>query len=265
MAITRCDLPAGRIAAFSSTALDRISPVDAELLLATAVDDAVLLGAFQRRSEIETDLPVFRRGSGGAAARLAPGSVFLSLSLARVDALVPCTPDKLLNRYVRPLLRALGAASYFGRDWIAVNRRPAALVAFGYAASSGRALFEAVLGVTTPFSLGQRPSFRGYEPVTLGRVDVDAIVDAYENAHERRELAIDPASADPIGDEPPWDATRETPIGLLGVARDASGRVVFGGEIMVAREAPARGSVSPDDVPFGFSPADVAELAALAP
>src|SRR5687768_9693945 len=99
----------------------------AELVIATPAEEAILLGAFQRSSEVDSfyqSLPLYRRGSGGAAARIGPGTVWLRLALKRPDALVDATAPRLMNRYVRPLLRALtkmGAhAHYFDRDWISV-------------------------------------------------------------------------------------------------------------------------------------------------
>jgi len=130
---------------------------DAELILATPRDEAILLGAFQRSTEVRTGQPLYRRGSGGAAVQLGPGSVWLRLALSRVDALVSCTPEKLINRYVRPLLRALSKcgppASHFGRDWISADHRPIAMVSFAHEARTGRASFESVIAVTTPFAV----------------------------------------------------------------------------------------------------------------
>jgi hypothetical protein len=273
----RADLSASEIAAFSQTALDRDLTADAELLVAAPRDEAVVLGAFQRKSEVTIDLPLVRRGSGGAAARVSPGGVWVALALRRVAALEPsCNVDNILNRHVRPLLRAIGAAHYFGRDWIAVAHRPVALVAFGYSQRTGHALFEALVGVTTPFALAPRASFRGKEPTTVGRLELEAIAGAYVAGHERRLLTNDVlatgdarAAAIPIDDDPPWTATRDEPIGLLGAGRDGKGRMRVGGEIMAGREGiadlesrlaegldPRRALNllgSPGAVPFGFS------------
>jgi hypothetical protein len=173
-----------------------------------------------------------------------------------------------LNRYVRALLRALGPSQYFGRDWISVAQRPAALVAFGYSTQTSQALFEAIIGVTTPFALAPRASFRGQEPVALGGIDLDAIVQAYARDHEHYELALPDVDAVPVEDDLPWAAIRDEPIGLLGAGRNTRGVMTVGGEIMAAREAipnleeklasggdPRRlGSLmSGRDMPFGFS------------
>src|SRR5690348_15410474 len=111
--------PAVELAARSRAGLDAGRDT---LLLGEARDEAVVLGTFQRPSEIATNDPIVARGSGGGAARVSPGTVWLQLALGRPDALVPCSAEKLINRYVRPLLKALThvssvPASYFGRDW----------------------------------------------------------------------------------------------------------------------------------------------------
>jgi lipoate-protein ligase A len=102
---------------------------EAELVVSVPRDEAIVLGSFQRGSEVSSDLPIVRRGSGGAACRVGPGSVWVQLFFSSLE--VP--PDKILNRLVRPLLRAMtktGAhAHYFGRDWVSVDHRPAAMVA----------------------------------------------------------------------------------------------------------------------------------------
>lgn len=231
---------------------------DALLAIGSPSDEAVVLGAFQRASELGegAGARALRRGSGGGAARVGPGTVWLQLSLARPDALVECTPDKLLNRYVRPLLRALTRAagvpvSYFGRDWISAAHRPVALVGLAHEATTNRALFEAVVAVSTPLSVGDRPSFLGKAPATLDEIAgralhpdrvVEAVVDAYRtsaSAHVDRSSEEAEAEAPSI-DEGAWSATREEAIGTIGAGRDASGRLRVGGELMASRDALAR-------------------------
>lgn len=237
------------------------SGADARLAIGSPSDEAVVLGAFQRSSELgdHADARALRRGSGGGAARVGPGTVWLQLSLARPDALVACTSDKLLNRYVRPLLRALtreaGApVSYFGRDWISAAHRPVGLVGLGHEAATNRALFEAIVAVSASLEVGDRPSLLGKAPTTLGAIAgraldprrvVDAVIDAY-----RTVATGDIAASSAVGDddacdarearEAAWAATREEAIGTIGAGRDASGRLRVGGELMVSRDALAR-------------------------
>ena len=251
-------VPAVELAAISRTALDRALMGAAELVVAVPSDEALLLGSMQRFSElsgasIDPSMRVARRGSGGAEARVGPGTVWMQLALSKPSALVACEPSSLLNRYVRPLLRALakvGAlARYFDRDWVSVSKCPIAAVSFGHDASTGRALVEAFVAVTTPFAVRERSSFLGKPARTLrsagvdpdvdtGRV-ADAILDAYTSAYGISELALDTASEmtmralakdhpsavteDPRSD-PPWQATRDEAIGLVAAGRDRHGR-----------------------------------------
>lgn len=232
------------------------APHAAALVLGAPSDEATVIGAFQRARDVSGQRPVLRRGSGGPAVLVGPGTVWLQLSLARPDALVAtATADKLLNRYVRPLLRALTRvtgvpASYFGRDWISAAHRPVALVAFAHEASTGASFFEAVVAVKRAFA-EPRPSFLGKAPATLeeiaGRaVELDvvesAIAEAYGAAAGEVERAEPPAlgEAATVAPEPAWSATREEAIGVVAAGRDAAGRVRVGGELMASGDAMAR-------------------------
>lgn len=260
------DVPATELARWSR-AWDRPAQAGAELIVATVSGEIVALGAFQRTSEVEprgrSGVSVVR-GSGGAAAAVDTGTVWMQLSLARPDALVACTADKLLNRYLRPLLRALTRVlgvpvSYFGRDWLSAARRPIALVAFAHEASSGRSFVEAIVSVRSSFALSRRSSFLGKEPATLEeivrrsidpRLVADAIADAYRDlTNDLRELAsfdlpTEPGRLPKLEERPaaspcewPWAATREEALGTIGAGRDAAGRIRVGGEWMVSRDA----------------------------
>lgn len=242
---------AARLAAISRGALDRALGHDAELLVAVPADEGDVIGAFERGRGDGS----LRRGSGGGPAHVGPGTVWVQLALARPDALVACDADKLLNRYVRPLLKALtksGAlAHYFGRDWVSVAHRPAALLAFAHDAGTGRAMVEAIVGVTTPFASGDRASFLGKAPTTIGEharatLDAskvaDAIVQSYLDAYGRtpKAIALPSGPEEEEHVEPPWTATREEAIGTIGAGRDRAGRLRVGGELMASRDAVKR-------------------------
>ncbi len=132
--------------------------VDAQLLVGSPIDEARIAGAFERT----TELGMRRRGSGGATVHVGPGTLWVTLRLARASALVPCEPARLLNRYVRPLLGALtkiGArAAYFDRDWIAVAHRPAGIVAFAHEAETGASTFRPFVAGAPPCAVAARPS-----------------------------------------------------------------------------------------------------------
>lgn len=272
------------VLAARSCAWNEIEGRDAELVAAAPSSGAVVLGAFQRATELgtmpatSTELPVVRRGSGGAAARVGPGCVWVQLALVRPDALVSCTADKLLNRYVRPLRRALTRvtghpANYFGRDWISAAHRPVALVGFAHDASSGRCLFEAILAVSAPFALSARPSFLGKEPATLEEIAgrsiedamvMEAVASSYrELASESREVAP-PALASMHRAvatlEPAWLAMRQEAIGTVASGPDAEGRLRVGGELMVSRDALARLEELVAALPVDASPEDVGRV-----
>jgi hypothetical protein len=224
---------------------------DARLVVGVAGDRATVLGAFER-----ADSPgAYRRGSGGGAALVEPGTVWVQLALKRCDVLVPCTADKLLNRYVRPLLRALTKVTgvpvnYFGRDWVSAAHRPVGLVGFAHDAGSGRCLFEAIVGVGAPPALAGRSSFLGKEPAALTDVAkgakkavtpeavAAAVVDAYAtiaSGLEQISAQVNPAETCSV--EPPWFATCEESIGLISAGPDARNRFRIGGVLMASRDA----------------------------
>jgi hypothetical protein len=248
---------AGELAAHSRAALDRPLRQPGELWTAIASDEALLVGAFQRASQMPTDIPLARRGSGGPEVRIGPGTIHVALALASPGALTACDEKRIVNRSVRPLLRALtkmgSPAHFFGRDWVSIRHRPAAWVGFAHDAKSRRTLFEAFVAVRTPFHLAERSSFLGRPAGTLesiagasiepGRL-VDAIVDAYVAAWdlEAHDLAVPeaPDESEDLRADPPWSATCEEAIGTLGAGDDARGVFRVGGDLLVSRDALAR-------------------------
>jgi hypothetical protein len=250
---------------------------DAVLVMALPSDEALVLGAFQRESEVRPALrlSLVRRGSGGGAVLVGPGTVWLQLALARSNVLFDATPDKLLNRYVRPLLRALGRvlgvpASYFGRDWISAAHRPVGLVGFAHEASTDKALFEAIVAVSTPFSVGERATFLGKSPATLDEVAgraldrervVEAVIAAYAGEGTTpvaAPRAAAPGTSAPV--DPPWAATRSEAIGTVAAGRDGSGRLRVGGELMASSDAIARLEALVAGLPLDASPDDVGRV-----
>ena len=179
----------------------------------------------------------------------------MALLLPRVDALVACDEARLVNRYVRPLLRALtkvgATAHFFGRDWVSVKHRPAAWIGFSHERATGRAVIEAFIARETPFDVDPRASYLQKEPGTLvsivGPVASEerlaaAITEAYAAASAR--LAVDggplptfPESLADLPPDPPWAATIEEPIGPLSAGPDAFGRFRIGGDLLVSRDA----------------------------
>ncbi len=263
------------LAAISRTALDRPLTHSAELIVAVPSDEGVVLGSLQRLSELDgiagassvgPSSLVVRRGTGGAECHVGPGTVWMQLALSSPSALVACEPDRLCNRYVRPLLRALtkvGAlAHYFDRDWVSASKAPVASVSFAHDTQTGRSLVEAFVAVDTPFALRDRPSFMGKTPRTLRALGLSceaprvgvAVVDAYRAAYGSDELAAFDASsilgalaglalrapADDPREDPPWAAVRAEAIGIVAAGRDRAGRMRVGGELMASRDALTR-------------------------
>ncbi len=250
-------LTAAQAMSLSRAALDAAFPCDARLTVAALTTKAVVLGDFQRLDQVvqDHDVPIVRRISGGPEARVGPGTLHVLLALAHPGALVACDPPRLTNRYVRPLLRALtrgGAlAHYFGRDWVSVRHRPIALVGFAHDSLHGRCVFEALVAVDHPLGAEKRGSFRGKEPGTLAQVvgrDFDLlalrerVLEAYTHDHrvERDPAPLLPLSVPEDGNEPPWEATTEDMVGIVGAGRDARGILRLGGDFFASRDAISR-------------------------
>jgi hypothetical protein len=276
------------IAAHSRAALDRPLAHAGELWTAVARDDGLLLGAFQRASSTPEAGTRWRRGSGGPAVRLGPGTVHVALALAHPGALTACDEKRIVNRSVRPLLRALtrvgATAHFFGRDWVSVLHRPAAWVGFAHDSGTRRTLFEAFVAVRAPFHVADRPSFLGKSPGTLDAIVgkpiepqrlLDAIVEAYVAAWAVLPVETAPAEAPdrqhaddlaPGGresaDETPWAANVEEAIGTLGAGPDAGGVFRVGGDLLVSRDALARLEARSPQVPDDALGALVDELLA---
>jgi hypothetical protein len=259
---------AREIAGYSRTALDRPLVCPAELRVSVLRDEALLLGAFQRAAGIPESTPTFlRRASGGPDVLVGEATVHVALALAHPGALAASDEKRIVNRSVRPLLRALtkslgreGMAHFFGRDWVSVGHRPAAWVGFAHDATTRRTLFEAVVAVRAPFARTQRASFLGKAHGTLESIigrSVDpaslaaAIIDAYADGAEAIPLddtgapTASPSALDSLGGDdpradPPWAATCEEAIGTLGAGPDASGRFRVGGDLLVSRDALGR-------------------------
>jgi lipoate-protein ligase A len=221
----------------------------AELRVGWGLERGIILGAFQRVGDAPPGAPVARRATGGAAVGVGEGTLHVVLGLSSPSALMPCDEDKILNRHVRPLLRALtrsGAlAHYFGRDWLSVGHRPVAYVAFAHLRATGRTVVEAFVAVSTPFAIEERASYMGKAPGTLdelrgAKMDRAKLERAVRAAFGDTLTPIaGPLSIAPVDPpaEPPWEATVDEAIGPLRAGRDAKGAVRLGGELMASADA----------------------------
>lgn len=254
------------------------------VVAADLAGDARVLGAYQRREDaLVTKAPVLRRATGGPAVVAGEGVMYLALALSDASALMACPRDRVLNRNVRPFLAALrrfhGAAHYFGREWISLDKRPAGLVAWTRQ-PSGAVLLEAFLGVGRTFAVPDgelahppgAPRMLGKAPITL-REALSPLPSARELAlalaeacasmtpHELEERAIEEQSGVTVGRHLPllaerlerathhpgmrWSRAREVPIGLVraGLAIDARGVVeaaALTGDFFQDADAPER-------------------------
>ncbi|HEY8073877.1 MAG TPA: hypothetical protein VIF62_07205 [Labilithrix sp.] len=250
LVVYRLDAVPAADLAFASrrVALDGPITADAELVVAVPRDEAIVLGAFQRACDVaDRDAPLVRRGSGGAAARVGPGSVWIQLAMK--DARI--APEKILNRLVRPLLRGMtkagATARYFGRDWVSVDHRPAALVAFAHDSRSDALVFEAIVAAKTSFAVGARASFMGKEPLAVGktpRAIADAVAAEYAALGDpvvpTSGFRLAPAPDAGVADDPPWTATHDEAMGPIHAGRDREGTLRLGGELIASHDAVAR-------------------------
>jgi hypothetical protein len=213
-------------------------------------EEMILLGAFQRSGDVTSTLALRRRRSGGTAVRIGPGMVWFQEPFTGIE------PGKILNRTVRPLLAWLSKKTsrpvrYLARDWIAIDGRPVGIVAFAYESKTDRGLFEAFVSARSLVTMGARPSYRGKEPMTLD-VDPEKLVE---------ERVVFESSA--VDDDPPWEATAEDAIGLVGAGRDRRGVMRAGGEWMGSTDVDHAAGES-DPALFGTSSATLADVIARA-
>jgi len=204
--------------------------------LAWCTEDAVLLGAFQRACDGPP--AAITRGTGGCAVRVGKGTLHLLVAIPKLEH----DESVILNRHVRPLLRAI-RARYFGRDWIDVDHHPVAHVGFAHERATGRTVFEAFIAVRTPFALGTPPSYMGKSPTTLealrGPIDDEALVAAIIAAYgyELRAPSSEEISQLEARSSKPWSLCIDEAIGSVCAGRDEDGRVRVGGEFMSSFDA----------------------------
>ncbi len=279
--------------------LARTEEVGQAFIVASVVrGPAVLLGAGQRAGRV-LDLeacaaaatPVYRRLTSGTAAYVGEQGIVWTLALPHVSALVPdATPRTLLNRNVRGFLRGLSRAGgapahYFGREWISVRKRPAALLGFEMS-PSGAVVIEVIAGIDASIGVPEalataderaQDRWLGKVPAGLGELmpgDALAIARAVMETvgmGAAIQTGVAPCSAgEPQvtrADSPmppgyvPGPAAR-VPIGWLDTGIDpASGEVWLGGDALVPAHvyrAVARGEPVPEDAAVeGASMADL--------
>ncbi len=295
------ELPLAEALGLAPVMLARSEATGEAYLAATVVrGPAVILGSRQRAGRVlqldacaAAAMPVYRRLTSGTAAYVGEQGIVWTLALPRVDSMIPdASPRTLLNRNVRPFLRGLtragGApAHYFGREWISVRKRPAALLGFEVS-PGGAVLIEVIAGLDAPIAvpevlttageravdrwLGKAPAalgeVMGGDAVTIARVVMETV--ALGSPALLREVPDPPGTllAPPSADAPmprgfvAGPATA-VPIGWLDTGIDpATGEVWLGGDALAASYvyvAVARG-----DLPSGEAVEVALEGASLA-
>ncbi|WP_437572182.1 lipoyl protein ligase domain-containing protein [Sorangium sp. So ce542] len=226
---------------------------EAPWLAASLVDGpAVVLGALQRAARVvdlaacaARGVPVVRRATTGTAAFLGGRGVVWTLALPHAAALAPdATARTLLNRNVRGFLkgfaRAGAPAHYGGREWIALQRRPAALLGVE-AARDGAVLVEVFAGHDAPLAV----------PAELAAPDERAV---------DRWLGKAPAAlAEVLPARSSLEALAQAVV--EAVALRAALPLVDGGEAPELAEGPFQPVTAPDDpAPPGAGAAVVARV-----
>ncbi|MRG92615.1 lipoyl protein ligase domain-containing protein [Polyangium spumosum] len=260
---------------------------------------AVVLGAAQRAGRVvelaactTRGVVVLRRATTGTAAWLGGRGLVVTLALPHVAALVAdATPRTLLNRNVRPLLRGFSHAGalahYFGREWISLRKRPAALLGFDVT-PSGAVLIEVFVGHDEPIALPTSLTsvheraldrFGGKQPTSLSEIMPSAAPEAFAHAllegflarveepatalaQDTGELDTSPfapitSALDPVPEAFVLHPAARVPIGWLESASTSpeggERHVWLGGDVLAPRFALdriAHGDAPPPDIPL---------------
>ncbi len=217
---------------------------DAEVWLAGSVTSgpAVLLGAVQRAGAVvdmaacgRQGVGVYRRATTGTAAWAGGRVLVWTLALPHVAALAPdATARTVLNRNVRGFLQGLtraGAlAQYYGREWVSVRRRPAALLGLEWS-SDGAVLIEVVAGWDVPVAL---PA---------------AVASEREKATERWRDKAPLALVEVVGERTPADVVRT----VMDTVATRAGFPLEWASGGVAVDLPAAVTQAEDPVPRGLT------------
>jgi len=291
--------PLGEALALGEALLARSAANGVSFLAASLVrGPAVILGAAQLAGRVldldacrADGVAVHRRVTAGTAAYVGEHAILWTLVLRHVAALFPdATPRTLLNRNVRGFLegltRAVGLAHYFGREWVSVQRRPAALL--GFERRGAAVLVEVIAGVEAPVAIPQALTtkqerevdrWRGKAPAGLCEMterDVAAIArDVMLGVAGRAHGPLMPAPTMPLiarsevaGPDDPLPSgyargpALRVPIGWIDTGIEPASRQVWlGGDVLVP--ADVRAAVANGEPELGEVPVEGAKLADL--
>jgi hypothetical protein len=197
----------------------------AHMYCARITQPARFVGQFDRVPAPST-VPSYARGTGGVTLEVPPGALYVGIALAHPGCLVAANANQVINRMVRPLLKALTKVTgkrtaYFGRDHVSAEQTNVGWVGMAHTVDTNRASFEAFL----------RPSEQA-----------DALAEEVMNAYALTYPAlvsyrIDAGEAQALTrEDPPWLRTEHEAIGALGVVRDHEGRLRIGGTLMASQD-----------------------------
>ncbi len=228
-------------------ALVRPLASDVEIVVGWSTTRLHVAGAFTRT---KADLV---RASGGADFAVDGTVLYAALALSAPNALVPdAHVGNLLNRYVRPLLRALKHvgvnARYSDRDWIGTPNGPIASLGFARLERTERTLIETCIAVSGGLWLEPtRASFLGKLPTHLHALNVQQgpkgiaklIVDSYISTSNVEPLETTFSCAPCKAAEAEnfaFTHVAPIPIGWVGATQTDDGLLHVGGEWMAASD-----------------------------
>ncbi|MCC6994088.1 MAG: hypothetical protein IT370_05605 [Deltaproteobacteria bacterium] len=217
-------------------------PGVATLVVCQLMGQGLLLGRYQRAARFDLEaaraagLTLARRVGGGRALVAGQGTVGVLLAVPPGGAgLLPAVvaADKVLNRYVRGLLRGIGLlgapAHYFGRDFVTADHRQIGRISQD-GGPDGSVLFEAVVALERNLEVAPElmpgvvpvaPSASAPAPVALAdltcrlrRFDevADQLALGYASTYGQERAAIEAPAEAPAPELSP------APIGPVGPA-----------------------------------------------
>jgi hypothetical protein len=228
---------AAEICALSRALLDRALGAPGALEIVVSTSEALTRGAWGIDADC-TDV----RGGGGTKVAIGEGDIYVGLALDKSNALVAdCDPPRLMNRHVRPLLRALAKAGtkamYGGRDFIAVKGERVGWVGFQHSAETQRAAFEAIVPGSTP-ELRQLISdaYRAaYGDLVSSRSGLRPDTPELASSAARPSARTSTSTSTPTSNSTPTWIVDHDAIGAVAIAFD-SGRFRVGGDFYASRE-----------------------------
>jgi hypothetical protein len=181
------------------------TPILAAQVIEPEGEPIVVLGALQnaaRLLEAPSEVRTVRRRTTGTALTI-DGGLLLTLALPSIETLFrDASPRTILNRNVRPFLHGLAHAGipcvYWGREWLAHQRRPIAVIGLD-ATRTGGISIELWLTMNGSLAIDRSRAtdleagterYRGAEPISLATATARASRSPHELAERFLEGAV---------------------------------------------------------------------------